>query len=226
VDAALKLLGEGRSSRPFAGLEAGSGVLLGTSYPAPKDLAALRDPSVPWGEIVATDAALNTGDLATAEAILATRTGESLRPVHWLRKARLLRYQGKPTEALAASEAALEGNVTLPVLVERAYDLVAVDDLKGARTLLARYPVVLGPLGGWMAAFIDAHSKDKNDLAQAAARVAKLDPPPDASPLTIRLLVLRSLIVTGDKRARAVLGPLARLGLKHPEVQLALKDMS
>jgi tetratricopeptide (TPR) repeat protein len=225
VDAALKLLGEARNAHAFAALEAGSGVLLGTSYPAPKDLADLRDPRIPWGEIVATDAALNTGDLATAESILGSRSGEALRPVHHLRRARLLRYQGKAKDAVAAAEAALEGNVTPPVLIESVYDLVAAEDLKGARTLIAKYPVVLGPLSGWLAAFIDAHSGDKNDLSQAAARVAKLDPPPDASPLAIRLLVLRSLVATKDKRARGYLGPIARLGIKHPEVQLVLKEL-
>ncbi|HEY3500879.1 MAG TPA: hypothetical protein VGK73_39575 [Polyangiaceae bacterium] len=226
VDGALKLLGEARSAHAFAALEAGSGVLLGTSYPAAKELAALRDPRVPWGEIVATDAALATGDLATAESILGARRGEALRPVHHLRRARLLRYQGKAKEAVAAAEQALEGNVTLPLLIESVYDLVAAENLKGARTLIAKYPVVLGPLGGWLAAFVDAHSTDKNDLSQAAARVAKLDPPPDASPLVLRLLVLRSLVLTKDKRARAYLGPLARGNLKHPDVQLAIKDMS
>jgi tetratricopeptide (TPR) repeat protein len=226
VDSALKLLGEARTAHAFAALEAGAGVLLGTSYPAAKDLEQLRDPRVPWGEIVALDAALGTGDVATAESILAGRTGEALRPVHYLRKARLLRYQGKPKEAVAAAEEALQGNVTAPVLIESVYDLVAAENLKGARTLIAKYPVVLGPLSGWLAAFVDANSSEKNELSQAAARVAKLDPPPDASPLAIRLLVLRSLIATKDKRARAYLGPIARVALKHPDVQLALKELS
>ena len=225
VDAALKVLGEAQSSHTFAGLAAGSGVLMGTKYPLPADIAGLRDPSVPWGEIVVTDAVLDQGDLATAETVLGARTGEALRPVHLLRLARLRRYQGKPAEAVTASARALEGNVTAPLLVERTYDLVAADDPTAARTLIAKYPAVLGPLSGWLAAFVDAHAKDKNEQAQAVARVAKLDLPPDASPLVIRLLALRALIVTGDKRGKPYLGALARRWAKHPEVQLAIKDI-
>jgi predicted negative regulator of RcsB-dependent stress response len=225
IDAALKVLGEAQTSHTFSALAAGSGVLMGTKYPPAADLPALRDPSVPWGEIVVTDSALDQGDLAGAEAVLSARKGEALRPVHLLRLARLRRYQGKAAEAVAASASALEGNVTAPLLVERTYDLVAAEDFTNARTLLAKYPAVLGPLSGWLAAFVDAHSKDKNDQAQAVARVAKLDLPPDASPLTIRLLALRALIVTGDKRGKPYLGGIARRAGKHPEVVLAIKDL-
>jgi tetratricopeptide (TPR) repeat protein len=225
VDAALKVLGEAQTSHAFSALAAGSGVLMGTKYPAAADVPGLRDPSVPWGEIVVTDAALDQGDLAGAEALLGARKGEALRPVHLLRLARLRRYQGKAAEAVAASARALEGNVTAPLLVERTYDLVAAEDYTNARTLLAKYPAVLGPLSGWLAAFVDAHSKDKNDHAQAVARVAKLDLPPDASPLTIRVLALRALIVTGDKRGKPYLGGIARRAGKHPEVALAIKDL-
>ena len=225
VDAALKALGEAQTSHTFSGLAAGSGVLLGTKYPVAADLTGLRDPSVPWGEIIVTDAVLDQGDLATAESVLGARTGEALRPVHLLRLARLRRYQGKAGDAASASARALEGNVTAPLLVERTYDLVAAEDAAGARTLIAKYPAVLGPLSGWLAAFVDAHSKDKNEQAAAVARVAKLDLPPDASPLAIRLLALRALIVTGDKRGKPYLGALARRAPKHPEVQLAIKDL-
>jgi hypothetical protein len=145
--------------------------------------------------------------------------------VHLLRLARLRRYQGKAAEAVAASASALEGNVTAPLLVERTYDLVAAEDLQTARTLIAKYPAVLGPLSGWLTAFVDAHAKDKNEQAQAVARVAKLDVPPDASPLAIKTLALRALIVTGDKRGKPYLGGIARRAGKHPEVQLAIKDL-
>lgn len=227
VDSALKLLGDARSSSAFAALAAGSGVLLGSKYPAATELGALREPSVPWGELVATDTALATGDLATAQSILDARKGDALRPVHLLRQARLLRYQGKAADAVAASTRALEGNVTAPLLIELVYDLVAANDLKAARTALAKYPAVLGPLSGWLAAFVDAHSTDKGEQAQAVARVAKLDLPPDASALPVRLLALRALVVTGDKRAKPYLGVLMRIATpKHPEIGLAIKDLT
>jgi hypothetical protein len=227
VDSALKLLGDAQSSNAFAALAAGSGVLLGTRYPAAADLTTLREPSVPWGELVAIDTALATGDLKTAASILDERKGDALRPVHLLRQARLLRYQGKSAEAVAASTRALEGNVTAPLLIELVYDLVAANDLKAARTALAKYPAVLGPLSGWLAAFVDAHSTDKGEQAQAVARVAKLDLPPDASALAVRLLALRALVVTADKRGKPYLAVLMRVATpKHPEIGLALKDLT
>lgn len=227
LDSALKLLGDARSSNAFAALAAGSGILLGTGYPAASELSALREPSVPWGELIAIDSALATGDLTGAASMLAARKGDALRPVHLLRQARLLRYQGKSAEAVAASTRALEGNVTAPLLIELVYDLVAAGDLKAARTALAKYPAVLGPLSGWLAAFVDANSSDKGEQAQAVARVAKLDLPPDASALAVRLLALRSLVVTGDKRAKPYLAVLMRLATpKHPEIGLALKDLT
>src|SRR5687767_15312963 len=100
----------------------------------------MRDPSIPWGELIAIDAALDQGDLPAAQAILATRTGDQLRPVHLLRLARLRRYQNMATEAVEASALALEGNVTAAILIERTFDLVAAEDLDNARTLIAKYP--------------------------------------------------------------------------------------
>jgi hypothetical protein len=226
VDAALKVLADARGDRAFSALAAGSGILLGSRYPLKEELGALKDPSIPWGELVVIDSMLEQGDLAGAADLLGKRQGEALRPVHLLRLARLLRYQGKAAEAVDASNRALEGSVTAPLLVERCYDLVAAGDLKGARTLLAKYPVVLGTLSGWLAAFIDAHESEKSAQAQAAARAAKLELPLDASPLAIRLLALRALVVTGDKRAKPYLRVFSRKHAKHPEVALAMKDLA
>ena len=225
VDAALKVLGEGAKAHAFSGLALGSGILLGTRYPAPAERDALRDPSVPWGEIVAVDAALDQGDLAAAQTILGARTGEALRPVHLLRLARLRRYQGKAEEAVAASAGALEGNVTAPMLIERTFDLVAAEDLTGARTLIAKYPALLGPLGAWLSTYVDGSGKEKADKAQAASRAAKLDLPPDGSALALRVLVLRALVVSGDKRAKDYLRTLAHRAPKHPDVALAIKEI-
>jgi hypothetical protein len=225
VDAALKVLGDGASAHAFSALALGSGILLGTKYPAPAERDALRDPSVPWGELVAIDAALDQGDLAAAEAILGARKGDALRPVHLLRLAKLRRYQGKPTEAAEASARALEGNVTAPVLIERTFDLVAADDLTGARTMIAKYPALLGPLGGWLTTYVEGSGKEKSDKAQAASRAAKLDLPPDGSALALRVLALRALVVSGDKRAKDYLRTLAQRAAKHPDVALAIKEI-
>ncbi len=225
VDAALKVLGEGAQGHAFTGLAFGSGILMGTKYPTQEERDALRDPSIPWGELIAIDAALDQGNVEAAAQILEARTGEALRPVHLLRLARLRRYQSMPAKAVEASAAALEGNVTAPILIERTYDLVAADDLQGARTLIAKYPALLGPLGGWLATFVDGSGKEKADKSQAASRAAKLDLPPDGSALALRVLVLRALVVSGDRRAKDYLRALAFRANKNPDVQLAIKDM-
>jgi hypothetical protein len=222
VDAALKVLGEGAQAHAFMGLSLGSGILMGTKYPTPEERDALRDPSIPWGELIAIDAALDQGNVEPAAQILEARSGDALRPVHLLRLARLRRYQNMPAKAVEASAAALEGNVTAPVLIERTYDLVAAEDLDGARTLIAKYPALLGPLGGWLSTFVDGSGKDK---AQAASRAAKLDLPPDGSALALRALVLRALAVSGDKRAGPYLRSIAIRANKHPDVQLAIKEI-
>ena len=145
--------------------------------------------------------------------------------MHLLRLARLRRYQGKPADAVAASAQSLEGSVTAPLLIERTFDLVAAEDLTGARTLIAKYPALLGPLGGWLSTYVDGSGQEKSDKAQAASRAAKLDLPPEGSALALRVLVLRALVVSGDKRAKDYLRTLAQRFSKHPDVGLAIKEL-
>src|SRR5262249_53309967 len=153
----------------------GPELLLGRGYPPPSKLESMAEPSVSWGELVAADAALDTNNLALAAKILEKRKSDELRPVHYLRLARLQRYQGKIDDALKAAAEAREGAITPGVLIESVYDFIKKDDVGSARDLLARYPTVLGPMSGWLAALIDVTAKQK---AQAEARVSKLDPPP------------------------------------------------
>ena len=224
LDAALKSLGDlGHTRQAYAALEAGPGVLTGRAFPTPEKSEAMATPATPWGEIVATDAALDTGNLALAQKILGRRTGESIRPVHYLRLARLYRYQNKPEDAVKAVSQASEGALTPAVLIESIYDLVKKDDGAAARDLLAKHPAVLGPMTGWLAVLVDVTNKQKS---QAAARVAKLDVPPAETPLELRVLVARALAASGDKRARPYVLALAKQVPKHPdmtEAALALK---
>jgi hypothetical protein len=224
VQSAVDVLGETKAAPAFAALVAGPGILLGNKYPTAEEAKEFAHPNVPWGELIAVDAALDRNDLATAEALFASRGGVALGPVHLLREARLLRYRNKPAEAVAASEKALFGNVTVGLLIERTYDLVAAEDSKGALELIAKYPAVLGPLAGWLTAFVEGKSPHKPVQAQAAARVAKLDFPPEASPLVVRLVALRAVVLTADKRARDYLRLMARAAPKHPDLALAIQD--
>jgi predicted Zn-dependent protease len=201
----------------FAGLFAGPSVLSALRYPAGEKLESMAIPSVPWGDIIAADAALDTGNLALAERVLVGRA-ESTASAHLLRVARLRRYQKRTDEALTASAAALSDKPTVALLVERTLELLDREKPGEARDLLARYPTLLGPVGHWLGVLIDVAN---NQPKQATVRLAQLEPPPEESPAYLRVLAARALVAASDKRARIYLPPLVRRLNKHPDVLAA-----
>jgi hypothetical protein len=215
---ALESLGNSAVGPAFSALEAAPGVINGTAFPPPAQLEELAAPDKPWGEMVALDAALETGNLALAEKLLSKRSLETLRPVHLRRLARLRRFQGKVDEALRASAAAAEAGMALPLLLERVYELLAKDDVAGAKQLAAKYPSLLGPLSGWVGVLTDVASKQ---AASATVRLTKLDLPPEESAIAVRVLVARALMAGHDKRAKPYLTALLRKLPKNPDVLAA-----
>jgi tetratricopeptide (TPR) repeat protein len=223
LDAALRSLGDVAHTRQaYSALEAGPGILTGRTFPSPDKLEAMANPAIPWGEIVATDAALDTGNLALAAKILGRRQGDAIRPVHYQRLARLYRYQNKPDDAVKAATEAREGATSVAVLIESLYDLIKKDDGPAARDLLAKHPTLLGPMTAWLGVLVDVANKQK---AQAVARVAKLDLPPPETPLELRILVARALAASDDKRARPYVLALAKQVPKHPDVNEAALEL-
>jgi tetratricopeptide (TPR) repeat protein len=218
LKSALEALGNSAVGPAFSALEAAPGVVNGTVFPPPATLEELAAPDRPWGELIAIDAALETGNLALAEKLLAKRPLESLRPVHLRRLARLRRLQGKLDEALQASAAAAGGGMALPLLLEREYELLAKEDVAGAKQLAAKYPALLGPLAGWVGVLIDVAGKQP---ASAAVRLTKLDLPPEESPIAVRVLVARALMVGKDKRAKPYVGMLLKKLPKNPDILAA-----
>ncbi len=218
LKSALEALGNSAVGPAFSALEAAPGVINGTAFPPAAKLEELAAPDKPWGELVAIDAALETGNLALADKLLSKRSLETLRPVHLRRLARLRRFQGKQDEALRASLAAAEAGMALPLLLERVYELLAKDDVAGAKQLAAKYPTLLGPLAGWVGVLTDVASKQ---AASAAVRLTKLDLPPEESPIAVRVLVARALMTGKDKRGRAYVTALSRKLPKNPDVLAA-----
>jgi tetratricopeptide (TPR) repeat protein len=215
LDGALGALGAAADDPALTALRVAADIQRGTAYPKAEDLVGMAHPSVPWGELVATDAALDLGDLPSAERSLSLRPTGEQRAVHALRVARLRRLQGKLDQALEASAKALEGNVTPSLLLERSYELIAADRAADARAFVAKYPSVLGPLTSWLQAIIEVAAKQD---AQAQARVAKLELPPEATPLALRVMVAKALVATADKRAKPYLDALAERSAKYPEL--------
>jgi predicted Zn-dependent protease len=218
LKSALEALGNSAVGPAFSALEAAPGVINGTAFPPPDKLEQLAAPDKPWGELVAVDAAIETGNLALADKLLAKRSSDTLRPVHLRRLARLRRLQGKLDEALRASAAAAEGGMALPLLLERVYELLAKDDVAAAKQLAAKYPSLLGPLSGWVGVLTDVASKQ---AASATVRLTKLDLPPDESPLLVRVLVARALMSGADKRAKPYLTALLKKFPKNPDILAA-----
>jgi hypothetical protein len=196
-------------------------VLAATRYPDAASMDAMARPQVPWGELVAVDAALDMGNLTLAEQLVKRWEEDAARPVYSLRVARLRRYQGKTEDAVTASAHALDqGTTTARVLIERVYDLLANEQVGPARQLLARYPTLLGPMTGWLSALVDAAADRK---AEAAVKVAQLEPPPDAAPVLLKTLVARALSAAGDKRADPYLRTLSRRLGRHPDFVIAAR---
>jgi hypothetical protein len=218
LKSALEALGNSAVGPAFSALDAATGIINGTAFPSPSDLEAMAAPDKPWGELIAVDAALETGNLALAEKLLGKRSLETLRPVHLRRLAQLRRLQGKLDDALRASAAAAEGGMALPLLLERLYELLAKDDVTSAKQLAAKYPALLGPLAGWVGVLTDVAGKQ---AASAAVRLTKLDLPPEESPVAVRVLVARALMSGKDKRAKAYVTALAKKLPKNPDVLAA-----
>lgn len=219
---AVEALGDAAKLPDFEALAAAPGVLTGSEYPAADKIETLASAQKPWGELVAMDAALDTGNLELADKLAAGWGESASRPVYALRVSRLRRYQGKLDGALAASELAIgRGTTTLPVITERVYALVAKEDAKGARDLIAKYPSLLGPMSGWLKALVDASS---GRGAEAKVALGQLELPPPEAPLAIRLLAARALSAAGEKRAKNHLREVARRVPKHPEIAIAARD--
>ena len=130
-----------------------------------------------------------------------------------------MRYQKEAEAAALASKAALAGGTTTArVLVERVLDLLAADDVEGARKVLAEYPALLGPMSGWLGAMTDAADKRKDD---AKVKLARLDLPPKGAPLPLKVLAAQALAAGKDKRAKKYVKALAKQQPDHPDVAAA-----
>jgi len=213
LEIAVEAFGDAKEREELQALTNARGILLGTGYPAEEAITRMAQPQVPWGQAVAVDAALATGKLELAESLTSGWPTNVVRPVYSLRLSRLFRYQGKPKLALAPSLEALS-TPTTPAVMERALVLLANDDAAAARDLIAQYPALLGAAAGWLNILVDAAlGREKQASASAAAK----EFPPDATPISYRLLAARAFAVAKDKRAKDYVKLMLRVAKGHPE---------
>jgi hypothetical protein len=185
---ALSALRPNDRHTPYVGaLTRAQGELFGTLHMDATQLLSTADDDAPWSDLVAMDVALDQADLATADRMaLDWGKGAEANPLRAVRLARLARFENRLDAADALSQVALDhGTVTPRVLVERALVLAARSRAADVGPVLARYPLVLGPLANWLGAYAQASSGQAD---AAKAKVATLDPPPDGSIFSARLV--------------------------------------
>jgi hypothetical protein len=205
---------------PFlAALAVAQEALAGHATTTGEALASLAGEDAPWGDLVAMDIALDTGDLEIAQRIGEGWKGSEERPLRALRLARLARYQNRLDDADKLSLTALGGGsttVTARVLSERVFVLVAMGKGAEAAPLLAKYPLVLGPLQAWLTAYAKASD---GKIEDARGKTAQLDPLPPQAPLPARVIVAASLGAMKDrKRGVDYVKELLAGGATNPDV--------
>jgi Flp pilus assembly protein TadD len=219
VDGVLRALEalppDARKLPMFAALDLADGVLAGRLHLDVGKLLTLASDDAPWAGLIAMDLALDAGDLASANKV-ANRWGKDAesQPLRALRLARLARYEGRLDAADALSQTAfVQGTVTPRVLWERAYVLVARGRGADVGPLLARYPLVLGPLATWLSAYAVASS---GNVDSAKARTSSVDPPPRGAAFETRVVAAAAFGAMKDRRR----------GLEYMKEMLALGSVN
>lgn len=179
----------------------------------------MADDEAPWADLVAMDWVLDVGDLDLAKKIADQWRGEP-RSMRAVRLARLSRYDGKLDDADKLSRAAMDnGTVTLRVLAERVFTLVALKKDTEALALFKTYPNVGGPLAKWLRAYATAaHGK----IEEARAIVGQEDPPSAAAPMPSRTIAAMAFAMMKDARhGNEYTRPIVQAGFTNPDVAAA-----
>lgn len=210
----------------LAPLAMGQEVLAGKEKGISADrLAQLAEDDSPWADLVSMDVALDTGNVAAADKIAAAwGKPAEMPPLRALRLSRLARYENRLDDADAFSAAAVSsGTVTVRSLSERVFALAARDKASEASPLLAKYPLVLGPLATWLSAYVSAANGHSEE---ARAKVSSLDPPPELAPLTARIVAGMSLGKMGDRhRGAPYVRSLIDAGVVNPDIAAAASPL-
>ncbi|HMI84438.1 MAG TPA: tetratricopeptide repeat protein [Polyangiaceae bacterium] len=219
VALALETLPADARTRPeMAALFRAVDVLKGNIALEPAALRALAAPEVAWGDVIAIDAALDTGNLTVANELIDRFRDTKDRPPRALRVARHLRYTDRAADAEAPSSQAA-AMPTARTVVERILVLLATNKGDEARSFIAKNAQVLGPMASWVLCYIDA---DGPRLAESRAKAALLDPPSPMTPLLWRVVAALAMGDLGDKkRGLPYVRNLVKSFPKNPDVLIA-----
>jgi tetratricopeptide (TPR) repeat protein len=209
---------EVRVKPEMAALVKAADVLRGNAVLDSTALRALAAPEVAWGDVIALDAALDSGNLTVANELIDRFRDAKDRPPRALRMARHLRYTDRAAEAEGPSSQA--ANMPTPrTIVERILVLLATNKGDEARAFIGKNAQVLGPMASWVLCYIDA---DGPRLAESRAKAALLEPPAPMAPLLWRTVTALAMGDLGDKkRGLPYVRALAKSYPKNPDVVIA-----
>jgi tetratricopeptide (TPR) repeat protein len=216
-------------------LMAGNAQALGTDCATPGSAASacfaakaldMADDDTPWADIVAMDAALDTGDVDLAHKVAAKWQGDAstVRALRAVRLAKLARWDGKTDDADRYSRAALEGGtVTVRALAERVFVLGSMGKAGDAVALFKAYPNVGGPLAKWLRAYAVASN---GKLEEARAIISTEDPPPPLASLPARMYAAMAYGAVKDTRhGNEYVKTLVQAGFANPDIATAAEKV-
>ncbi len=212
---------EARKLPSLSALDLATDALSGALQLDANRLLTMASDDPPWSDVIAMDAALDTGDTDSADKIAASWGKDSEgRPLRALRLARLARYEGHLDQADALSQTAMQqGTVTARVLWERAFVLVAKNRAGEVSPLLSRYPLVLGPQATWLSAYATASN---GNVDAAKGKTSSADPPPMTTPIGVRVVAAAAFGAMKDKRRGAdYVKEVLATGSLHPDLVAA-----
>jgi hypothetical protein len=181
----------------------------------PATLLKLASRQIPWGEIIATDVAMDSGNLALAKQLLDAAADAKTNPSWAIRRARLLRLSQRSAEADEPSKLALSSLLCQRTVIERVLVLVALSKTDDARRVVANNAAVLGPLLPWLDAYVEA---DGPRAAEVRAKVASLAPPPATAALQARVIAVMALARLREKaRGTLLIRALAKAAGHNPD---------
>gem|GEM_PF-1330968 len=205
-------------SAEFSAFATGAELMLGRGYPTREQLLDLEGSSLPFAQLIALDAALDADHLDLAEKWLNDLLPLGLSPVVKVRRARLLRYQGKGEAAVRELQAAVsEGGSGARLFLEYVYALAQTRNFEAAAALLRERKVDLLPVHAWLQSFIDAKQEFR---MRARKELVKLRPFGPGSPVMFQALSARTLLAAQDPRAKLFAKEFAERAGRYPEATM------
>jgi len=215
----LSLLGKGltEADDPHGIVRTRIAILRGAAPIAADVIEKLRGNDKIGGDLCAADAALDAGDLPRAKNVIDKWADGVLYPARALRKARLLRYEGKYADAEKLLELAPNLRATQ---VERI--LVEAESAQDRDHALSLVDDRLGEMGPFLEAYVLGR---KGDQDKATRKLAALKTPGFDAPLSLRLVAALAFAELRDvERGETFVRVLHEKFAKNPDVQRAAKS--